>query len=60
MKLVTTRSGKQRIFETAPEINDVLGRPRRRWKNKVVSETGKELQANISFRGEGEGIRRRM
>jgi hypothetical protein len=31
MKLVTTtRSEKQRISETAPEVNDVLGRPRSR------------------------------
>lgn len=60
MKLVTTtRSGKQRFFETASEVNDVQGRPRSRWKNKVVPETGKELEANISFRGEGGGVRRR-
>jgi len=61
MKLVTTtRSGKQRMFETAPEVKDVKGRSRNRWKNKVVPETGKEIEANISFRGEGGGgLRRR-
>jgi hypothetical protein len=45
MKFVTTtRSEEQRIFETAPEVKDVLGRPRSRWKNKVVTDSGKELQ----------------
>jgi hypothetical protein len=58
MKFVTTtRSGEQRIFETAPEVKYVLGRPRSRWKNKVVPETGKELQANLHSRGEGGGRR---
>jgi hypothetical protein len=57
--VMTTRSGKKRIFETAPEVNDVLGRNRSRWKNNVVPETGMELDPNISFRGEGGGVRRR-
>ena len=60
MRLVTTtRYGKERIFETVPEVNDVLGRPRSRWKSKLVSEIGKELGANISFRGGGGEVRRR-
>jgi hypothetical protein len=55
VKLVTTaRPGEQRVFETVPEENDVVGRLRSRWKNNVDPETWKELQANISCKGDEE------
>jgi hypothetical protein len=48
MKFVTTaRSEEQRIFETAPKVKDVLGRPRSRWKNTLVTDSGKELQVKF-------------